>query len=127
VHPSFEFVRELVSNEFPRARSDLRRRWEAGDPPVLLVTAPQRVGPEHLNQTAAFILSLCDGTRSLPVIAEEFRRRFPDLEEQRAFVESIRCVRALQRKGLLHRLEETLGSRVTAKQRVADKPAGEGR
>ncbi|MCP4252537.1 MAG: PqqD family peptide modification chaperone [Candidatus Scalindua sp.] len=108
MHASFQFIRELVSNEYPITRKDLRIRRESERPVILLVSGPHKVGPEHLNETAALILSLCDGTRNLPAIVDEFSNRFSNLNEQESFVTVTRCVRSLQRKGLLLRLNKSL-------------------
>jgi Coenzyme PQQ synthesis protein D (PqqD) len=65
----------------------------------IVVLEPDRGGVAHLNNTAAAVLALCDGTRTVEQIAGALSRKFsldaPPVQQTR------RCVEALSEAGLV--------------------------
>ena len=54
-----------------------------------------------LNDTAAAIYELCDGSRSIGDIACEIKKIYPDISTEKIQVDTIFYVRDLQHQGLL--------------------------
>lgn len=54
-----------------------------------------------LNPAAAFVLSMCDGTRSVAELAEELRGAVPDLSEEQALADVEAGLRVLRDTGLI--------------------------
>ncbi len=82
----------------PRAKSGLSLRPLADGCAIIdLDTEAVHI----LNSSAAYVLSLCDGTRTAPVIAAELREAVPTLSKSQARTDVNAALLLMSEKGLL--------------------------
>jgi pyrroloquinoline quinone biosynthesis protein D len=82
----------------PRLAPGVRLRWEGSDGEYLLLSSESEL---RLNETAALVLALCDGVRTVDELVGELGTRFPGEPEGRVKREALDLLANLTSRGLL--------------------------
>ncbi|HEU4411578.1 MAG TPA: pyrroloquinoline quinone biosynthesis peptide chaperone PqqD [Polyangiaceae bacterium] len=82
----------------PRLAPGVRLRWDGRDGEYVLLSPERGL---RLNETAALVLALCDGVRTVDQILRELAARFPGEPEGRVAREAFDLLADLASRGLV--------------------------